>query len=71
MTTSKSLRGYWKQRIVMELSFELGSLRAAWMLFHATAWMIEDQKQKREPMMEYAMSDPGNYGIGFGNYTGD
>ncbi|MFA5196163.1 MAG: hypothetical protein WC401_10235 [Bacteroidales bacterium] len=64
-------KGYWKHQIAMILAYEIGSLSEAWKQVNDMVAYIISKWQPREPMLTYVQTDPGNYGIGCGNYTGD
>lgn len=45
-------RGYWKARIAMQLSYEVGSLREAWVLLNAMVSRIDAQRKQNEQPCE-------------------
>jgi hypothetical protein len=45
-------KGYWKVRIAMQLSYEVGSLREAWVLLKAMVSRIDAQRKQNEQPCE-------------------
>lgn len=68
-------KGYWKARIAMILSYELGSLSEAWEKVNEMIdFIISSQEKRQEIDLKAICNVPipdGYYGIGNGNYTGD